>query len=267
MKKIYTLFVSLLFGAALFAADARPVVSKLTIRSQDNDDIKVMIDGKRFDPSYNSLMLENLKPGSHKIKVYKEKDRLFNIFGTKKYELVYNASIVVKPRTHTLITIDRFNRSKVDVQTLYNYGNGKGNNGRGSRDWDERDHHYDFDRDGRPGSQDGDWYDDDDFRGNDRYARAMSDYEFTHAMAAINREWLESDKLKKAEQVVDANFFTSSQVKQMVQYFSFETNKLELAKYAFRKTIDPQNYYMVEDALSLNKSKKELQDFTRVRRR
>ena len=273
MKKIYTLFASLFFTIALFAADARPMMSKLTIQSMDNSDIKVMIDGKRFDPEFNSLVLDNLRPGIHQIKVYKEKGRLINIFGNQRYQVVYNTTINVRAGTHTMISLDRFNRAKFSVVNLRNKpGNGYGRDRGDDRNRNFNDHEYDYDHDGRPGNQNDDWFDDDNGYGNNRhgqydrndsYNRPMSDYEFAQAMQTVSREWFENDKLKKAEQVVAGNTMTSSQVKQLVQLFSFENNKLELAKQAYANTIDKQNYYVVEDALSFNTSKRELEDFTR----
>lgn len=157
MKKIYTTLFTLLIGVAVFAADMR-FTGKLTIRSLDNDDIKVMVDGKRFDPAFNSLKLENLRPGMHKIKVYKEKDRFFRGFGRNRYELVYNATVHVRPGTHILVTIDRFNRSKVETRTVFNKGRGFDHDrNRRINDWDDNDRYYDFERDGKQGRHDDEW--------------------------------------------------------------------------------------------------------------
>lgn len=139
----------LLIGAAVFAADIR-FTGKLTIRSLDNDDIKVMVDGKRFDPAFNSLMLENLRPGLHKVKVFKERDRFFNGFGRRKYAVVYEGTIQVRPGSHILLTIDRFNRSKVEMRTVFGRGRDHGrDNDRRHKDWDDDRHFYDFEHDGR----------------------------------------------------------------------------------------------------------------------
>lgn len=167
MKKIYTTLVMLLIGAAVFAGDKR-FSGKLTIRSFDNDDIKVMVDGKRFDPEFNSLMLENLRPGFHRVKVFKERDRFFRGFGRNRFELVYEGTIQVRPGTHILLTIDRFNRSKVEVRTIYGRGRGYDHDhDRRFREWEDDKHFYDFERDGRNGRHDRDW--DDDFPRKNKY--------------------------------------------------------------------------------------------------
>ena len=49
----------------------------------------------------------------------------------------------------------------------------------------------------------------------------------------------------------------------MLQLFSFEGNKLELAKQAYSKTLDKQNYQCVADVLMFRSSKDELARFIR----
>lgn len=159
MKKIYTTLVTLMIGMTVFAGDMR-FTGKLTIRSFDNDDIKVMVDGRRFDPAFNSLNLDNLSPGFHKVKVFKERDRFFNGFGRKRYELVYDATIHVRAGSHTLLTIDRFNRSTVETRTVFNKGRGFDHNrNRRFDDWDDNKHFYDYERDGMNGKHDEEWKD------------------------------------------------------------------------------------------------------------
>jgi hypothetical protein len=59
---------------AVFAA-AKPQ-SILTIKSADNSDIRVVLDGKRFESNDNSMMLRGIDDGYHTIKVFKQKRRL-----------------------------------------------------------------------------------------------------------------------------------------------------------------------------------------------
>ena len=65
MKTFFTLFTSLLMSIAVFAA-AKPK-SILTIKSTDNADIRVVLDGKHFDPNDNSLMLRGIDDGYHRL--------------------------------------------------------------------------------------------------------------------------------------------------------------------------------------------------------
>lgn len=261
MKTIFTLFASLFLSAAVFATDARPK-SMLTVKSSDYGDIRVVLDGRRFEPGDNSLMIRELQPGYHQVRVYRARNNgRFSIFG-KRYEMVYNSSLMIKPATQVRILIDRFGRATVAERRINGnyYGQdrrsdrnndwGRDNQGR-DRDWDGS-HDYDFDHDGKLG----------DYDSNYGYDRGMDDREFSQLLRSIQTEWSENNRMKSASQVVKTNSFTSVQVKQLVQLFSFENNKLDLAEQAYQNTVDKKNYYIINDVLSFS-SKAELASYIR----
>ena len=127
---------------------------------------------------------------------------------------------------------------------------------------------------------DDDYYDNDSGNGRDKgwkdkddrnsgygtyngYVSVMSNVEFQRVLDCIDKEWFENNKMKSAMQIINTNYFTSFQVKQMMQLFSFESNKLELAKQAYSKTVDKQNYQCVSEVLMFRSSKEELARFIR----
>ena len=246
MKTIFTLFASLLLSVSLLAADMMPK-TMLTVQSAGNEDIRVVVDGRRYETSANRIVIQDLGTGRHTIKVYKEKrNGMFSIMG-RRYELVYQSHVQVKNRSHILVNIDRNGRASMTESRLIA-------NGRNSQTGSDR--YFDYERDGRWG----------DYDYNEGYARAMSDREFNTVLQAIDKEWLESNKLKSALHVVKNNNFTAAQVKEMLLLFSFENNKLELAKQAYASTVDKRNYSMVYDVFSFNTSKTELDRFIQGRR-
>jgi ABC-type Zn2+ transport system substrate-binding protein/surface adhesin len=262
MKTIFTLLSSLVLSAAVLAAPADRGTrqkSTLTIKSSDNADIRVVLDGRRFEPGYSSVMITGLESGYHTVKVYRQKNNgIFNIVG-KRYEMVYSTSLQVRPRTDVQINIDRFGRTSIQEQKSRgnrDHGRDDRDHGRDDRDrnndWDN-DHSYDYDHDGKLGDYDQHY----------GYERGMEDREFRTVLQSIEKEWLETNKLKSATQIVRSNSLTSAQVKQLVLMFSFESNKLELAKQAYQNTVDKKNYYIVNDAFSFNSSKDELARFIR----
>src|SRR5688500_18860009 len=148
MKTIFTLLTSLFMIIAVFAA-AKPQ-SILTIKSADNSDIRVVLDGKRFESNDNSMMLRGIDDGYHTIKVFKQKrNGIFSMTG-KKYELVYNTSINVKRRTHLFITIERNGRVSLQENRIKRDWDRRGGNGRN----DSNDGSYDYERDGQWGDYD-----------------------------------------------------------------------------------------------------------------
>ncbi|MBL7918314.1 MAG: DUF4476 domain-containing protein [Bacteroidia bacterium] len=90
---------------------------------------------------------------------------------------------------------------------------------------------------------------------------AMTAQDFNDRCDAVKKESFDDDKLKRAKQVFDEEYFTTSQVITVVKLFSFDDKKLAFAKYAYNKTIDKKNYYKVNDALTFTRSKNELSEY------
>lgn len=65
-----------------------------------------------------------------------------------------------------------------------------------------------------------------------------------------------------AKNIAKANCLSCEQVISICRQFSFEESKLNFAKYAFRHTTDPKNYFKVNDVFSFESSKEELKVFT-----
>jgi len=242
MKTIFTLFASLFMSIAVFAA-ARPT-SILTVKSADNADIRVILDGKRFEPHDNAIMFGSMEPGRHSIKIFKQrKNGWFNLTGGN-YDLVYNTTVTLKRRTHLFITVERNGRISMDENRLKR--SSELDRDRRDRDFDREDDHS------------GQWGDHDSHEG---YASGMNDREFTQVLKSIKHEWLESNKFKSASQIVKTNSMTTAQVEQILLLFSFENNKLELAKQAYTNTVDKKNYPMLFDLFSYSSSKRELEGY------
>ncbi len=71
----------------------------------------------------------------------------------------------------------------------------------------------------------------------------------------------ENDKMKIARQAVSNHRVKANQVYRIMMMFSFESNKLKFAKFAYRHCIDRQNYYRVNDAFTFSSSIRELDNF------
>ena len=64
--------------------------------------------------------------------------------------------------------------------------------------------------------------------------------------------------MNTAKDGLSRNYFTTSQVRQVLQLFSSENDKLELAKLAYRNTIDQRYFYQLYDVFSFQSTKDEL---------
>jgi hypothetical protein len=94
----------------------------------------------------------------------------------------------------------------------------------------------------------------------------MNSNEFRRVVQSMEKEWLESNKLKSAVHVVSTNRLSAAQVKEIVMLFGFENNKLEVAKQAYRNTIDKRNYSIIYDVLTFSNSRTELDRYIRTSR-
>jgi hypothetical protein len=242
MKTIITLLTSIAFSFSVLAAD-RPS-GNLFVSSNDRGDVRVVLDGKQFTSADNVLMIPGIRAGLHDVKIYHQKNMGLLGILLRNYELVYAGNISVKPGKQTSITIDRFGRTNIDEQKIRD-------NRKGDRDDEKFDSdHHDGDRDGK--------YSSDNSYGDYRFSQVMSNRDFDLVLQSIQREWFENNKMESARQIITTNYFTSEQVKEMIQLFNFENNKLELAKLAYKKTVDPENYRCVIEQLTFSSNKAEL---------
>lgn len=233
MKKIFTLVLSSLFSLSLLAFDG----SRLSISASGNaSELKVEIDGQLFTMKNNTIELGYLAQGRHAVKIYKEGNK--NNYGFGRRKIIYESTISLKRGFHTDIAITRFGKVMVDEQKI----------DVNSEWYNDEDEYYDSDG------------------GYSNTYNGMSGREFEQLKESLRKEWFENNRLTSAKVVIDKSCFTASQVKDLMLLFTFETNRMELAKFAYRKLVDKQNAYLMMDALTFNSSKDELARFIRESR-
>jgi hypothetical protein len=92
---------------------------------------------------------------------------------------------------------------------------------------------------------------------------AINSSGFNFMLQSIANQSFEQNKLQVAQQILQSNYLTSQQVFSILQVFNFESTKLSFAKSAFNRVIDPQNYFVVNNAFSFSSSVSELNNFLR----
>jgi hypothetical protein len=263
MNKLYSLILILFISAAAFAAE-RPRSGRLTISTFDNSDIRVEIDGRRYSSNDNSVRINNINSGYHSVQVFRRQSS--GVFGGNREKLVYSSSINVRPEFQTDILIDRSGRAQVREYDL-NRNNRNDRRNNKNDDWDRRndnarwEDYSDWDNK-RPDRNDDNWNRNNgsynNGGNNNGYGRVVSYETFQSMKQSLRRESFENSRVTMAKQMIDRNSFEAAQVREMLQMFSFESNKLELAKYAYRNTVDRNNFYAVYDVFSFSSSRDEL---------
>jgi Domain of unknown function (DUF4476) len=232
MKKFFTLLLSSLFSLSLLAYDG----SRLSITAPSTStQLQVEIDGRKFTLKDNSITVGYLGEGRHDVKIYKEAKRKRSDFGRR--EVIYSSSVILKRGYHLDITVNRFGKVMMDERRI-----------------DHQD----------------EWYNDEDEyfdnEGWDNSMNKMSVREFETLKESLRKEWFENNRLTSVKYIIQKSNFSTAQVKDLMMLFTFESNRLEIAKAAFRKTIDKENYYIVNEALTFSSSKDELARFIREAR-
>lgn len=233
MKKIFTLLFSSLFSLSLLAFDG----SRLSISSfSTSSELKIEVDGRKFSMKNNSITLSYLAEGYHRVKIFRDKKGKGFGFG-KREEVVYSNSVFLKRGFHLDITVNRFGKVLLDERRI-----------------DRNDDWY---------QDEDDYYDNDNGGWNGGYGNVMSGREFETLKESLRKEWFEANRLTSVKVIIDKSNFTTQQVKELMLLFTFENNRLEIAKYAYVKTVDKQSYFQVNEVLTFNSSKDELARFIR----
>lgn len=243
MKRISTLLLSSLFSLSLLAYDG----NRLSVATVSNGmNLSIEIDGRKFKMQDNSITLSNLAEGSHNIRIFRDKKKNGNGFGfgqAKKQEIIYASNVYLKRGFHTDITVSRFGKVLVDERRIANND---------SDEWFEDEDVYDDVYD------DGNW--------DNGYNNVMTARDFESVKEQIRKEWFESSRLVSVKTIISKNNFTTQQVKEMMLLFTFENNRLEVAKAAYRRTVDKQRYFNLNDAFTFSSSRDELARFIRESR-
>ena len=276
MKTIFTLLLSTVFSLASMAFDG----TRLTVTSVSNNKMFVEVDGRRYNLNGNTVSISSIRPGTHTVRVVRELKRKAGWNpgnGNRREETIYNIKVTFRNGYHFDILVNRFGKVLIDERRMdpnddwYDQDDSYDRNGGRDEDWDDarnNDRNPDdrvYDNNDRDNRDNRDYEDDrnDDPRYDDNYGRAMKNNDFAQAKESLRREWFENTRLETAKQIIDQNYFTSKQVKEMVLLFTFENNRLDIAKYAYGKTVDKGNYFVMNDAFTFNSNKEKLSEYIR----
>jgi hypothetical protein len=89
----------------------------------------------------------------------------------------------------------------------------------------------------------------------------MGETAFLDAKQSIATKKFSDTKMQMAKQITSHNCLLTSQVKDIMSEFTFESQKLDYAKFAYRYTYDKGNYYKVNDMFGFESSVRDLEKF------
>ncbi len=86
----------------------------------------------------------------------------------------------------------------------------------------------------------------------------MDNDRFYGSLNILRSSSFDSDRLILAKNIASNNGLSSWQIREMLMVFSFESSRVEFAKYAYSSCVDPENYYQIQDAFQFSSSISEI---------
>jgi hypothetical protein len=225
MKKLILLSAALLlFGSSRANYYYK---SELHLSLFDQSSFNVVLDGNFFSDNSTAYSIANLTPGKHFLKVYKYSATPYS-WSHPTAVTIYAGFIQIPSSAKVYAMIDNLYTFKVYDQTPI-YGE-----------------IYEY------------------MNAYEEPYYSMPSYAFESLKSTVAAATFDASKLKIAQQAVSANKVMASQVAELMGMMTFEATKLDLAKYAFRYTLDKENYFMVNRAFTFESSIEELDEYLAI---
>lgn len=247
MKKVFTLAV---IALTVLSASAQFGQSILNLRLSDNAPFKVIIDGREAGNISNNAKLTNLQGGNHFLQVY----RVGNGWGHHGTNTAFRGMIVLTANAESWVTVypDMQKVKFDDIRAFVDPSECK-------PDMTLNQHPLQP-LHGRCGNE---------FQNHFPQAPvgpvAMCPGDFNQLKQTIDNAGFENTRLTIFKQALKYNYLTTAQVRELMDLFWFEGSKLEVAKLAYPKTVDQNNYYLVNNEFSFSSSVNELGDYLAMR--
>lgn len=84
---------------------------------------------------------------------------------------------------------------------------------------------------------------------------------FNQFLLSLDKEGFDSNKLSKSKSYIDKGSLTAQQITEISKKFSFDSNRLEWAKYAYNKCYDKANYFLIKETFAFQSNYTELEKY------
>ncbi len=238
MKNVSLLIVLLLSIVTVNANRSYAPVSDFKLKLWNNTSFKIFVDNYEYGKD-NFFSIQNIQPGIHQIKVVKHQ-RNPHGYGVLT-RVMYNGTVSIPVNSKVLATVTSNRKLQLKITRKgpkRQVNNNHSNNGVYSNGYNHGAHQ-------NCGS----------------YGNIMSYVSFNKLINTLDRENFDTHKLNIAKQALAYNNLTTKQVILLLNQFTFDSNKLKLAKIAFTKTIDQENYFLVNNSFTFNSSIRNLNKY------
>lgn len=229
MKKLlYTLVFVLIAITSSFARYAERSV--LEIRLSDHSPLLVSVDGRNFNKHGRTVTVGNLPKGWHELRVY---EYLEYKKGGGRAKLLYTGRIRIDAGTVTECVVD-VQTQRMRIKTM-----------------DLEDAYLDYDEHDETDNPDNRRYDD------RRNSNILNNQDMQDLQARVEDRITDTERMKLMQSVLADRTYYSVQVRTMLNWLSFESTRLDFAKWSYTRVADKQDYWKLEDVFSFSSSKDE----------
>lgn len=235
---MYVLIIAF-FSLSVFKLQAQGTFLEISL--YDGSEFRITFDNEDFSWG-NYASFDNITPGEHYIKIEKESVNVppqANIvfYGKVKIPSGFDSYAVINEYGEFVIYRKLpYGKDRIDCET-----NSRRMCGRTEKGHDIRDQSPDISSDCR--------------------FKIIKADDFDALRKSINNRNFENSNVDILKSALDKNYFTSEQIKTLLTYFTFESNRLDIAKYSYKKVCDKNNFSVVFDLFSFDSSVKELQSY------
>ena len=240
---------SILLGVALLGS-AFVNASQLNLKMFDNGMFSTCLDGNYTGQPSNTMSMD-LAPGEHFLKVAK---CVAGPWGMMQMQQVFSGCITIPMQSKVFATISChgcYDVIKVEPICEPHWGNWGGGNCGNNNGWGN----------GNCGNTGGSWNQGTGEGNYGNYMPCMSPQEFHQLKCVVNSQSFDSGKLGIIKQAVSMNYVSSAQVSELMSEMTFDSYKLSVAEVCYPRTIDKQNYYLVNSNFVFSSSVSELNSY------
>lgn len=244
MKGKFLLFISLLaFGLNLPKASAQ--ASVLHLKIHNNEPFTLIMDDIRFKDIRPSFTIRNVPPGTHLLKVVQPRQN-------RRGKIIFMDYVRIPEGREIFAYIDSYGRFKVHEAVPIEY--------RPTQNPDDPYANNVQPPQSRPRP---DSMPDENPRPNNNTqtpqpALGMPESEFMQLRNSVKNQDYDDTRLSVAKQAITNNKLNCDQLAQLLDVMSFETSKLELAKFAYPYLTDKEQLNTIYNRFKFNSSIDEL---------
>lgn len=272
MKRYLLSFAAVL---TFLSCDAQ---SLLRIRTTDGSRINVAVNGRYFQRRGTSVTVGDLPPGSQYVKIYTvATDR----WGRAYEEMIYQGHVTTYDNMLTLLQYDPYNqRVSINDHPLANVNDQSGpyssyNMYPGNKRNPQRDERTYTRKRYKGGDEDATQQPD--VAANDDAptttmpvaspvredipSGSFTADDMSSLKQKVRGKRTDTEKLKAAKDALKRETVNTQQVKEIMEWFLFESTRVEFAKFAYDNTLDKGNYPDLESGFSYQSSKDELKQY------